>query len=176
MGAIKLVVLRHFVRVGVLGLSMYPKIMKGGTDSTLDIFLDMVAWTVDLIGIDAVGFGTDYYDGWPESIIKWWRAGRFSRESAVPINGFSKWPSWFQSSSDFPNLIAGLERRGFSSSEIVSSPAATGCGFSRRVSSRRNKSAHRRSSLARSWPRVDPAVWSPRDTAAAGGRVGLSFS
>lgn len=104
---------------GVIGLSNYPKIMKGGTDCTLDTFLDMVSWTVDLVGADHVGLGTDFYDGWPESQIKWWRAGRWSRESAIPIKGFSKWPSWFQSPVDFPNILEGLERRGFSDEEVA---------------------------------------------------------
>ncbi len=104
---------------GVIGLSMYPKIMRGGSDCSLETFLDMVAWTVDLVGVDAVGLGTDYYDGWPESVIKWWRAGRWSRESAIPITGFSKWPSWFQSPTDFPALLDGLAGRGFSSTEVA---------------------------------------------------------
>jgi microsomal dipeptidase-like Zn-dependent dipeptidase len=104
-------------RGGVLGLSTYPKIMRGGSDCTLDDFLDMVAWTVDLIGVDAVGFGTDFYTGWPESIIKWWRAGRWSRESAIPIRGFSEMPAWFRSPVDFPRLVADLEKRGFNAEE-----------------------------------------------------------
>lgn len=104
---------------GVVGLSPYPKIMKGGSACTLDTFLDMTAWTVDLMGIDAVGFGTDFYDGWPESEIKWWRAGRWARESAVPIKGFSKWPEWFTSPASFPGVLDGLAKRGFSAEEIA---------------------------------------------------------
>lgn len=102
-----------------MGLSMYPKIMKDGSNCTLDTFLDMASWTVDAMGIDAVGFGTDFYTGWPESEIKWWRAGRWARESAVPIKGFSAWPEWFPSPVAFPAVIDGLERRGFSSEEIA---------------------------------------------------------
>ena len=79
----------------------------------------MVAFTVDLMGIDAVGIGTDYYDGWPESAIKWWRAGRFARESAVPIKGFSRWPDWFKSSADFPNIGEGLRQRGFADEDMA---------------------------------------------------------
>lgn len=105
-------------RGGVVGLSMYPKIMRDGSNCTLDTFLDMTAYTVDLVGIDAVAIGSDYYAGWPVSEIKWWRAGRWSRESAVPITGFSDWPSWFQSPEDFPKLIEGLSGRGFSSEEV----------------------------------------------------------
>jgi len=104
---------------GVIGLSNYPKIMKNGSDCTLDTFLDMVSWTVDLVGADHVGLGTDFYDGWPESQIKWWRAGRWARESAIPIKGFSKWPSWFQSPVDFSNILEGLDQRGFSNDEIA---------------------------------------------------------
>jgi Zn-dependent dipeptidase, microsomal dipeptidase homolog len=104
---------------GVIGLSMYPKIMRDGSNCTLETFVDMIAWTVDLAGVDAVGFGTDFYDGWPESQIMWWRAGRWSRESAVPIKGFSRWPSWFQSPADFPNIIEAMEKKGFSSEEIA---------------------------------------------------------
>ncbi|WP_201839623.1 dipeptidase [Microvirga zambiensis] len=104
---------------GVLGLSMYPKIMRDGSNCSLDTFIDMISWTADLVGVDTIGFGTDYYDGWPESQIKWWRAGRWSRESAIPIKGFSAWPTWFKSSVDFPNILEGMEKRGFSSEEIA---------------------------------------------------------
>jgi microsomal dipeptidase-like Zn-dependent dipeptidase len=106
-------------RGGVIGLSMYPKIMRDGSNCSLDTFLDMVAWTVDLVGADMVGLGTDYYEGWPESEIKWWRAGRWARESAVPIKGFSAWPTWFQSSVDFPKIFDAMSKRGFSAEEIV---------------------------------------------------------
>jgi membrane dipeptidase len=106
-------------RRGVIGLSMYPKIMRDGSNCTLDTFLDMIAWTADLIGVDAVGLGTDYYNGWPESEIKWWRAGRWSRESAVPIQGFSAWPTWFRSPADFPYIIEGLHRRGFHAEDVA---------------------------------------------------------
>lgn len=112
--------LRHLAeRGGVIGLSNYPKIMRDGSDCTLDTFLDMIAWTVDLIGVDHVAIGTDFYDGWPESEIKWWRAGRWARESAVPIKGFSAWPQWFKSSVDFPSVIGALGRRGFSEDEVA---------------------------------------------------------
>jgi microsomal dipeptidase-like Zn-dependent dipeptidase len=106
-------------RGGVIGLSMYPKIMRDGSDCTLDTFLDMMAWTANMVGVEAVGFGSDYYNGWPESEIKWWRAGRWSRESAVPITGFSAWPDWFRSGADFPGILRGMQRRGFLPDEIA---------------------------------------------------------
>lgn len=104
---------------GVIGLSMYPKIMRGGSAATLDDFLDMVAWTADLVGVDHVGIGSILFEGWPESMIKWCRNGRFSRESTIPVKGFSEWPTWFRSSADFGSIVEGMERRGFSSAEIA---------------------------------------------------------
>lgn len=46
---------------GVVGLSMYPRIAPNGVGCTVDEFCDMVAYTVDLIGVDHVGLGSDYY-------------------------------------------------------------------------------------------------------------------
>ena len=104
-------------RGGVIGLSMYPKIMRHGSNATLDEFIDMISWTVDLVGADSVAFGTDFYVGWPESELMWWRAGRWARESAVPIRGFSRWPDWFQTPGDFPVIVSRMEERGFSGEE-----------------------------------------------------------
>jgi microsomal dipeptidase-like Zn-dependent dipeptidase len=104
---------------GVVGLSMYPKIMRGGSAASLDTFIDMVKWTVDQIGIDAVGFGSDFYTGWPEDVLKWWRAGRWARESAIPLRGFSSWPEWFRSPTAYPAIVKRLAKRGFSPDEVA---------------------------------------------------------
>ena len=51
--------------------------------------------------------------------IKWWRAGRWTRESAVPIRGFSAWPTWFRSPVDFPNIIVRLRSHGFGDADVA---------------------------------------------------------
>ena len=107
-------------RKGVIGLSMYPRMMKGGSDASLKTFCDMICWTVDLVGVDHVGFGTDFYTGWPETEIVWWRAGRFARQSPVAISPkFAEWPTWFRSPADFPKAVEGLTKRGFNSDEMA---------------------------------------------------------
>ena len=104
---------------GVIGLSVYPKIMRGGSNSTLDNFCDMVEWTVDKFGINAVGFGTDYYTGYSEESIVWWRAGRWARESPLKLpNKFSAWPDWFQTPADFTKLLEALSDRSFTDQDI----------------------------------------------------------
>ncbi|MBM3572726.1 MAG: dipeptidase [Alphaproteobacteria bacterium] len=105
---------------GVIGLSMYPRMMKGGSDNRLSTFCDMVCWTVDTIGADHVGFGTDFYVGWPETEIVWWRAGRFARRSPLAISPkFADWPAWFRSPAGFPKAVEALSKRGFTSAELA---------------------------------------------------------
>jgi microsomal dipeptidase-like Zn-dependent dipeptidase len=113
------VIRRMAAQGGVIGLGMYPPMTRGGSSSTLEGFCDMVAWTCDLVGVDAVGFGTDFYAGYPESEIMWWRAGRWARESAVPIKGFPAWPAWFRSPAAYPGVIKALRGRGFSDPELA---------------------------------------------------------
>ena len=69
-------------RRGVVGLSPNRNMTKRGAATTLGEFVDMVAWVVDRIGIDAVGIGTDYCPGHTGSVRTWWRYSRWSRESA----------------------------------------------------------------------------------------------
>ncbi len=104
---------------GVIGLSMYPKIMRGGSSATLDDFCDMVEWTAERMGIDTVAVGTDFYTGHPVEIVTWWRAGRWARESPLKApSEFSPWPDWFRSPADFPRVIDALGRRGFSDEDV----------------------------------------------------------
>ena len=103
---------------GVIGLSMYPKIMRGGAGASLDDFCEMVEWTAERFGIDAVGFGTDFNTGHPPEAITWWRAGRWARSS--PVAGvLATWPSWFDSPLKFPGVIEALKDRGFSAEELA---------------------------------------------------------
>jgi membrane dipeptidase len=109
-------------RGGVLGLSPNRNMIKRGADTSLDEFCDMVAWTVDQVGIDAIGLGTDYCPGHPPTIRTWWRYARWSRESApaeqMKIASHEGWQSWFRSPADFPNIIAGLSKRGFTDADV----------------------------------------------------------
>ncbi len=104
---------------GVIGLSMYPKIMRGGSNSTLDDYCEMIEWTVERAGIDAVAFGTDFNTGHPVEAVTWWRAGRWARESPLKAPSvFSPWPEWFQSPTAFPGIIDALRGRGFSDVDV----------------------------------------------------------
>ncbi|MFD3982304.1 dipeptidase [Streptomyces griseus] len=103
---------------GVVGLSMYPRIAPSGVDCTIDQFCDMVTYTVDLIGVDHVGLGSDYYAGQGDEELHWWRQGRWSRKPMVPISGPVEFPAWFAAGSGYATVLEHLRKRGFSESEI----------------------------------------------------------
>ncbi len=108
-------------RGGVVGLSPYTRMLKGGVTATLDSFTDMVLWTIDLLGIAHVAFGTDYYTGYGKDAVMWWRAGRWGRVSPIPIldGPVVEWPDWFQSPAAFPRLLENLSGRGLADDDLA---------------------------------------------------------
>lgn len=108
---------------GLLGLSAYPMHLAGGADCSLAEYCDMVARTVDLMGIEHVGIGTDLCQRQPQSTLTWMRNGRWSRtldygEGSADQPDWPTQPDWFRGAADYPNLTAGLAARGFDADEI----------------------------------------------------------
>ena len=64
---------------GMLGLSLYPHHLLGGSSCTLESFCQMVAWLVERIGIAHVGIGSDLCQDQPDSVVEWMRVGRWTR-------------------------------------------------------------------------------------------------
>ncbi|MDI4638098.1 MULTISPECIES: dipeptidase [Halomonadaceae] len=109
---------------GLLGFSAYPFHLKNGPDCSLEDFCDMIARTADLMGIEHIGIGTDLCQAQPISVLEWMRNGRWSKEMDFGEGsaGNADWPrplAWFRDNRDFPNLTAGLRRRGFDEAAIA---------------------------------------------------------
>jgi membrane dipeptidase len=109
-------------RRGVIGITPNRNMTKKGAATTLEEFGDMVAWVVDLIGVEAVAIGTDYCPGHPKSVRTWWRYARWSRERApeveMKIAPHEGWSEWMKTPSGFHNIIRELERRGFKNADV----------------------------------------------------------
>lgn len=110
-------------RGGVIGLTPNRNMTRNGAVTTLEEFGEMVAWTVDCIGIDAVGIGTDYCPGHPRSVRTWWRFARWSRESApaeqMEVAPHEGWSEWITNPSGLHNIAAELRRRHFSEDDVA---------------------------------------------------------
>ncbi len=109
---------------GMLGLSLYPHHLKDGSSCTLESFCQMVADTVDLMGIENIGIGSDLCQDQPDSIVEWMRVGRWTKkidygEGSKSNAGFPEMPTWFKDNRHFDNVEAGLHQQGFSESDCA---------------------------------------------------------
>lgn len=108
---------------GLLGFSCYPFHLHNGSGCTLGEFTEMIARTVDLMGIEQVGIGTDLCQKQPLSVLEWMRNGRWSKVKDYGEGSATnaEWPEplpWLRTAADFGNIATGLGDRGFDSGEI----------------------------------------------------------
>lgn len=109
---------------GMLGFSVYPHHLKDGSACTVQSFADMIARTVDLMGEDHVGIGTDLCQDQPDSIVEWMRTGRWTKtvdfgEGSADAPGFPAMPSWFHDNRDFGRIADGLRAAGMGDAVIA---------------------------------------------------------
>ena len=102
-------------RNGVVGLSLYPHHLRGGSECKLESFCEMAAKLAEKIGADHVGIGSDLCRGRPDSVVRWMRDGKWTLRRGDAK--FPAQPEWFRSGADFPNLENGLRAIGFSRAE-----------------------------------------------------------
>ena len=108
---------------GMLGLSLYPHHLKGGTDCSLESFCEMTAKTAEIMGVGNIGIGSDLCLNQPDTIVEWMRNGTWTKsknfgEGSKNKPGFPKQPDWFLDSRGFSNLEVGLKKVGFSENEV----------------------------------------------------------
>jgi microsomal dipeptidase-like Zn-dependent dipeptidase len=117
-------VLAALAESGMLGFSLYPHHLKDKSDCTLESFCEMIARTAERHGVGVIGFGSDLCQDQPDSVVEWMRNGTWTRtrdygEGSAGQAGFPAQPSFFRSSADFPNLLAGLRALGFAEAEVA---------------------------------------------------------
>lgn len=108
-------------RGGMLGLSLYPHHLAGGSNCTLDGFTAMVAELASRIGVAHIGIGSDLCQGQPDSVVEWMRNGRWTKgQTNIGLGQavFPPQPSWFRDNRDFPLIRSGLAARGFTPAEV----------------------------------------------------------
>ena len=107
---------------GMLGLSLYPHHLKDGSNCSLESFCEMVAKTVDIMGVKKIGIGSDLCLNQPDTVVEWMRNGTWTKvknfgEGTKNNSGFPKQPDWFLDARGFSNIEKGLKKVGFSDTE-----------------------------------------------------------
>ena len=101
---------------GMLGFSLYPHHLAGGSHCTLQDFCRMVAETAEVMGAECLGIGSDLCQGQPDTVVRWMRDGRWTFQTSDAV--FPDQPSWFHNNRDWDGIAAGLATVGFSQTEI----------------------------------------------------------
>ena len=108
---------------GMLGLSLYPHHLKNNSECKLESFCEMVARTVDIMGVKNLGIGSDLCLNQPNNVVEWMRNGIWTKaknygEGSKDKPGFPKQPDWFLDARGFNNLDRGLKTLGFKEKEV----------------------------------------------------------
>ena len=108
---------------GMLGFSLYPHHLKGGSGCRLEDFCTMVAEAAHRHGAQHLGLGTDLCQDQPDSVVEWMRVGRWSKEidygeGSADNAGFPPMPDWFQDNRHFGNIRDGLLAEGLSQADV----------------------------------------------------------
>ena len=111
-------------RGGMLGLSIYPHHLKGGSACTISSFATMIAEAADRYGAAHLGIGSDLCQDQPDSIVEWMRVGRWTKkidfgEGSADAPGFPPQPNWFKDNTDLAAISMALGKVGFDKSEIA---------------------------------------------------------
>ncbi|SPH16806.1 hypothetical protein DEA8626_00320 [Defluviimonas aquaemixtae] len=109
---------------GMLGFSVYPHHLKGGSGCPLESFCAMIARTAELMGVERIGIGTDLCQDQPDSVVEWMRVGRWTKkvdygEGSAAAPGFPPMPDWFRDNRDFGRIAEGLRKVGMSEAEVA---------------------------------------------------------
>ena len=106
---------------GIVGVTAIAPFLKKGNASTVEDYVEAISDTVDLVGIDLVGVGTDFTQYQPE---EFWRYIGSQQGTKFPstftdVTTPSNYPINFETPDKFPVLIDTMENKGFSSEEIA---------------------------------------------------------
>ena len=108
---------------GVLGCATYRNITGDHYCSSLKNWCEMVAKSVDIIGVDHVAIGTDRSHNFTKPDYDWMRMGRWTRgidygAASAARPGKAPPPAWFQEVRDLGLLVGGLKEVGFNAGEV----------------------------------------------------------
>ncbi|MRI33156.1 peptidase M19 [Endozoicomonas sp. OPT23] len=99
-------------RGGFVGVTMFAPFLKNGIESTIEDYVEAIAYIYNLVGEDQIGIGTDFTQGHDQSFFEMLThdkgyARRLTRFGKI-IN-----PEGIRTIGEFPNLTEALLKHGF---------------------------------------------------------------
>ncbi len=103
---------------GVIGATIFPAFLPSSNKSTINDFVDVINYLVEMVGIDHVGVGTDFTEGQSKEWFDWILTGKSKKGPALSLDHPLINPEGIQYSGDFSNITAALVARGFAHTDI----------------------------------------------------------
>src|SRR4029453_17132092 len=91
--------------------------LRRGNESTVADYLDAIEYTINLVGEDHVGIGTDFTQGQGDDFFHYITHDKGRYRKLVDFGPIAM-PEGIQRIEDFPNLTVKMERRGWKESRI----------------------------------------------------------
>lgn len=110
---------------GLIGINGFPAFVSGSNKPSMDEFINHIDYAVELVGIDHVGLGIDYFEfmhpiASDEDAMRMYKAsldiGRWSTASYPPPPYY--YPDGMGTPCELPNLTARLVERGYKAEDV----------------------------------------------------------
>lgn len=103
---------------GFVGVTLYPWFLAKGDNSTIEDYADAIEYTLNIVGEDQVGFGTDFTQEQGPHFLDWLGHdkgyARATHQGSEPV-----FPRGMSTIGETPNLTAELLRRGWSEERVL---------------------------------------------------------
>ena len=106
---------------GFVGFAAYPPFLPKGADTTVEDCVDALEHVINLVGEDNVGIGTDFTQDQDAAFFDYLSHDKGYARRLVPARpgGVVIMPEGLRQISDFPNLTATMEKRGWPTTRIT---------------------------------------------------------
>ncbi|WP_419812885.1 dipeptidase [Bacterioplanoides sp.] len=103
---------------GFVGVTMFAPFLKNGINSTIDDYVEAIAYIANICGIDNIGIGTDFTQGHGFDFFEWLT---HDKGYARRLTNFGKIvnPEGIRTVGEFPNLTEALLKHGFKADEVA---------------------------------------------------------
>jgi len=103
---------------GLVGINGFPAFVKRGAQPTLSDFVDHIEYVLQLVGIDHVGLGLDYYgQGSSAAYAEAIASGRWRADEYPPPPHI--YPHGIEDASGFPSITRELLQRGYRDDDVL---------------------------------------------------------
>jgi membrane dipeptidase len=111
--------LRHIVsKAGFVGIAFWPPFMKDDWPIEIDSYIRTLEYTINIVGEENVGIGSDLTQGHPSEWIDWLHSANGTGSRMVPKLARRAMSREFCRVSHYQNLIPGMERAGWKANRI----------------------------------------------------------